>query len=81
MRLLQLRTVQLLQESLPTVSDVLSAVFAKSLHMLCLANVVNLAAEIFHHQPLQAHLQYDCNDQIISVQETKSEESLLEVLE
>ena len=29
-------------------SDVLSAVFAKSLHRLCLAHVVNLAAEVFH---------------------------------
>ena len=40
-----LRTVQLLHESLPTVSVVLSAVFAKSLHTLCLAHIVNLAAE------------------------------------
>ena len=49
MRLLQLlRTVQLLQESIPTVSDVLSAVFSMSLHTLCLAHVVNLAAGFFH---------------------------------
>ena len=42
-------TVQLLQESIPTVSDVLSAVFAKSLHTLCLAHIVNLPAEAFRH--------------------------------
>ena len=31
-----------------TVSDVLSAVFAKSLYM-CLAHIVNLATEVFHN--------------------------------
>ena len=28
---------------------VLSAVFPKSTHVLCLAHIVNLAAEVFHH--------------------------------
>ena len=31
--------------------EVLSAVFAQSTHILCLAHIVNLAAEIFHHFP------------------------------
>ena len=29
--------------------DVLSAAYPKSAHILCLAHIVNLAAEIFHH--------------------------------
>ena len=29
--------------------DVLSVVFTKSTHILCLAHVVNLAAEVFQH--------------------------------
>ena len=35
--------------------DVLSAVFSKSTHVLCLVHVVNLAAEVFHHHRDFAH--------------------------
>ena len=36
--------------------DVLSAVFSNSLHVLCLAHIVNLTAEVFHHYPDFSHM-------------------------
>ena len=36
--------------------DVLSTVFSNSLHVLCLAHIVNLTAEVFHHSRDFAHM-------------------------
>ena len=51
--------------------DVLSVVFTKSTHILCLAHVVNLAAEVFQHFSdfKHAYCRSGSNDQIILVQE------------
>ena len=38
--------------------DVLSAVYPTSVHMLCLAHIVNLAAEISHHYKDFSHTAY-----------------------
>ena len=36
--------------------DVLSADFSNSLHVLCLAHIANLTAEVFHHYPDFSHM-------------------------
>ena len=55
-------------------------IFSKSLHVLCLAHIVDLAPEVFHHYIDFKH----ASDMIAmiksSIQETKSEESLPEYL-